>query len=61
MKGFPNAKVAKFLFLPNVLIFSGIKVNKLPPFTESQRRTVLAISKAPPRTSSKHGFGVSLR
>ena len=48
------------LFLPNVLILSEIKVNKLPSLTDTQR-TVLAISKAPPRTSFKDGFGVSLR
>ena len=59
MKFFQNTKVAGFLLLPNVLILSEIKVNKLPPFTDKQR-TVLVISKAPSRTSSKDSFGVSL-
>ena len=49
---FQNTKVASFLFLPKVLILSEIKVNKLPPFSDTQR-TVLAISKAPPKTSKR--------
>ena len=59
MKFFQNIKLAKILFLLNVLIISEIKVNKLPPFTDTQR-TVLTISKALPRTPSKDSFGVSL-
>ena len=58
MKFFQNIKVAKFLFLPNVLILSEIKVNTLPLFNDTQT-TVLAILKAPTRTSSKDSFGVS--
>ena len=57
---FQNTNVVEFIFLQNVLILSEIKVNKLPPLTDTQR-TVSAISKAPPRTSFKNGFGVSLR
>ena len=37
MEGFQTTKVAKFLFLPNVLILSEIEVNELSPFTDMQR------------------------
>lgn len=58
MKRFLNTKIAKFLFLPNLIIFSEIKVNNLPLFTDMKRIIFLVythevISRAPPRTSSK--------